>query len=94
MVTIGVADFAMNTCLSVAGIDRGAVYALDGEFRCFWPDEEFEARFIAMADEIRDYLELRRTGQLSMKPAGYDSLYFLADDFDEYLSLCYPGSDD
>lgn len=94
MVTIGTGHFAKYTCLSVAGIDRGAVYSLDGEFRCFWTDEEFELRFNAMDDEIRRYLELRRTERLSEKPAGYDSLYLLADTFDEFLRLCHPVSED
>jgi hypothetical protein len=48
MVTIGSGHFAKYTCLSVAGIDRGSVYALDGEFRVYWTDEEFHQRFNAL----------------------------------------------
>jgi SMI1-KNR4 cell-wall len=94
MVTIGYGHFGAFTCLSVAGIDRGSVYALDSEFRVFWSDEEFHQRFNAMADSIREYLELRRSDSLPEKPAGYDSLYLLADDFDEFLSLCRSCSED
>jgi hypothetical protein len=94
MVTIGYGHFAKYTCISVAGIDRGAVYALDGEFRALWDDEEFHQRFNALADSIRDYLELRRGEKLPAKPAGYDCLYLLAEDFDTFLSRCRPCSDD
>lgn len=88
MVTIGSGDFGQFTCLSFAGIDRGCVYALDAEFRCHWPDEEFRERFKAMADCVREYLRLRRGGELPRKPAGYDSLYLLAESFDEFLRSC------
>jgi hypothetical protein len=92
MITIGSGDFGMFTCLSVCGIDRGSVYGLDGEYRCFWPDEEFERRFSAMSDDIREYLRVRREGGLPQIPAGYDSCYVLASSFTEYLSLCRPES--
>ena len=90
MVTIGWGHFAKYTCLSIAGIDRGAVYALDGEFRVYWSDEEFHERFNAMGDDIREYLERRRDSELPEKPDAYDSLYLLADNFDEFLSRCQP----
>lgn len=76
MVTIGYGHFAKYTCLSIAGVDHGAVYALDGEFRAFWGDDEFHERFNAMADSIKAYLELRRSDSLPDKPAGYENLYF------------------
>lgn len=92
MVTIAWGHFAKYTCLSVAGIDRGSVYALDGEFRGYWSDEEFERRFNAMDDEIRDYLALRRGDQLPEKPAGYESVYLLAGDFETFLAACREGT--
>ncbi|EEF63365.1 SMI1/KNR4 family protein [Pedosphaera parvula] len=88
MITIASGDFGQFTCLSFAGIDRGCVYALDSEFRCYWQDEEFHQRFKAMANGIREYLRLRGGGELVQKPAGYDSLYLLAESFDEFLELC------
>lgn len=91
MITIGWGHFAKYTCLSVAGIDRGAVYALDGESRAYWPDEEFEQRFNSMADEIRNYLNLRRGNELPEKPAGYNCAYLLADSFAEFLENCTPS---
>jgi hypothetical protein len=67
---------------------RGCVYALDSEFRCYWQDDEFNRRFPAMADCLREYLRLRRGRELVQKPAGYDSLYLVAQSFDEFLQSC------
>ncbi|MDZ4783401.1 MAG: SMI1/KNR4 family protein [Planctomycetia bacterium] len=89
MVTIASGHFGACTCISIAGIDRGSVYALDSEFRVFWSEEEFHQRFNAMADCVREYLDLRRLDQLPEKPAGYESTYFLASDFDEFLKRCH-----
>lgn len=94
MVTISYGHFGLYTCLSIAGIDRGSVYALDANFRVFWSDEEFLSRFNAMADSIREYLEHRRNEALPEKPVGYESIYLLAEDFDEFLTRCIPCSDD
>lgn len=88
MVTIAYGNFEKFTCLSVAGIDRGFVYALDGEFRGYWSDEEFQQTFNAMADSIREYLELRHENKLPEKPVGYESLYLVAEDFDQFLASC------
>lgn len=94
MITIGYGHFGAYTCLSVAGIDRGSVYALDSEFRVYWSDEYFHQRFNALANCIQEYLDLRREDRLSQKPAGYDSLYLLASDLDEFLNRCRRCSDD
>jgi len=94
MVLIGYAHFAKYTSLSIAGIDRGSVYALDGEYRAFWDDEEFHQRFDGMEDSIRQYLKLRRNDDLPEKPVGYENAYFLAGSFDEFLELCTPYDPD
>lgn len=90
MVVIGYGHFSKDTCLSIAGIDRGSVYALDGEFRAYWDDDEFHQRFNGMGDGILHYLELRRAGELPEKPAGYENAYLLAESFDEFLLQCRP----
>jgi hypothetical protein len=89
MITIGSGDFGAFTCLSVAGIDRGAVYALDSEFRASWSDKEFRRRFPGLAKSIAKWLDLRSRGKLQQKPAGYDHLYLLAESFDGYLKRCH-----
>jgi hypothetical protein len=88
MITIATGHFAKYTCLSIAGVDRGCVYALDGESRAWWDDEEFHLRFNAMDDSIREYLRLRADDELPPKPTGYDHLYRLASSFDEFLESC------
>ncbi len=93
MITIGTGNFAKYTCLSVAGIDRGAVYVLDGELRAFRSDKELLLRYPGMPDSIRNYLKLRRSQSLPQKPAGYDNIYLLATTFDEYLSRCISMED-
>jgi tetratricopeptide (TPR) repeat protein len=92
IISFGYGHFEKYTCLSVAGIDRGVVYAADGEARSSWSDEEFHQRFNGMADSIRDFLRLRREGKLRKKPPGYENLYLLAQDFDEFLSSCRPDT--
>jgi hypothetical protein len=87
-ITIAVGHLGQHTVLSVAGIDYGAVYALDAEFRSRWSDEKFHQRFNAIADEIESYLHLRRDGMLPEKHDSYDCLYHVADSFDEFIAKC------
>ncbi|WP_236616005.1 SMI1/KNR4 family protein [Rhodopirellula europaea] len=94
MITIGSGHFGSFTCLSIAGIDRGAVYALDSEFRSRWPDSRFHERFNAMADSIKEYLKMRADGKLPDKHDSYDSVFLLAEDFDSFLTRCHPPDDD
>jgi tetratricopeptide (TPR) repeat protein len=91
MVTIAYGSFEKFTCISVAGVDRGFVYALDFERRSSWSDEEFHLRFNAMDENIRHYLKLRRNKKLAEKPPGYENIYLLATDFNEFLACCRPG---
>lgn len=90
MITVGSGHFCAFTCLSVCGVDRGAVYALDSEFRSRWPDELFYEPFDSLAESIEYYLQLRRDGGLPAKHDSYDSLYRLAPDWDTFLSRCRP----
>jgi hypothetical protein len=94
MIVIGTGHFAKYTCLSIAGIDHGSVYALDGEFRAYWSDEEFHQRFNAIDESIEKYLTLRRNEMLPEKPVGYECLYLLAPSFADFLARCKPCLDD
>jgi len=87
-IVIAVGNLGKHTLLSVAGVDYGSVYALDSEFRSRWDDEKFYRRFPDLADEIKWYLELRRTGRLPEKHDSYGSLYHVANDFDEFIAKC------
>lgn len=88
MVTITTGHFAKYTCLSIAGLDHGSIYALDGELRAYWTDDEFYERFNNVADEIIQYLDDRREKRLPTKPEGYNNVYLLASSFDEFLERC------
>src|SRR5690606_33083072 len=94
MLTIGSGDFATYTCLSICGIDRGCVYALDGEFRAYMDDDEFWQRYPDLDPSIQEYLRARAEGELPQKPAGYENIYFLAESFDIFLNALRPCSDE
>lgn len=87
-IVIAIGNLKQYTLLSVAGIDYGSVYALDSEFRSRWDDEKFYRRFPNLAAEIKEYLELRRSGRLPEKHDTYGSLYHVANNFDEFLAKC------
>ncbi len=42
MICIAHGHFGMTTCLSIAGLDHGSVYALDTEMRFFWDKAKLE----------------------------------------------------
>jgi hypothetical protein len=92
MVTIATGHFSKYTCLSVAGVDHGAVYALDGEFRAYMSDEDFHLRYPDMSDDLREYLRLRATGDLPEKHDTYDHVYLVANDFAEFLRNLRPST--
>lgn len=84
LITIGYGHFDSYTCISIAGADRGDVFAFDGQFRHAWTDDEFYQRFRALDSDIQDYLDLRCRGLLIPKPGGYESLYQIAS-FDNFI---------
>ncbi|WP_165248304.1 SMI1/KNR4 family protein [Paludisphaera soli] len=90
---VAVAKATWGFCMVVVrcgGPDDGSVYLLDADQRSLWPDEEFRRMFPALHPRIEDYLERRRAGRLPAKPAGYESLYLVARDLDEFLARLEP----
>jgi hypothetical protein len=85
MITIATGNLNKYVCLSIVGIDHGAVYALDGDYRCFWDDNQFQRAFPNMADSIREYLAIRARDELPDKPFSYSTLYRIADSFTEFV---------
>lgn len=71
--------------LKCSGRDRGHVYMHDPEGRFAWPEEMFHERFQALSDTIRDYLGMRKRGELPEKPRGYEHVYRLATSFAEFV---------
>lgn len=72
--------------LKCSGKDAGSVYMHDHEGRSAWPDKMFYDMFSKLQPKIKDYLELRRRGQLPKKPKGYDHVYRLASTFSEFVN--------
>jgi hypothetical protein len=47
--------------------------------------------FTALDPTIEQWLARRRDGQFPTKPRGYESLYLLAQDFDEFVNRLAPA---
>lgn len=71
--------------LKCSGRDRGHVYMHDPEGRYAWPDEMFYEMFQALSPIIKDYLAMRKRGELPNKPKGYEHVYRLATSFEEFI---------
>ncbi|MBU6173076.1 MAG: SMI1/KNR4 family protein [Planctomycetes bacterium] len=92
MICIGHGHFGMTTCLSIAGIDHGCVYALDTEMRYFWTNERI-SKYPSLAPSIKEFFKMRDNDELPERPWGYENCYLIAEDFDEYLSKLHPASE-
>lgn len=88
MICIGEGHFGMTTCLSIAGIDHGQIFALDTEMRYFWTPDQLAA-LPGLAESIKHFFELRESDELPERPWGYENCYHVADSFDEFLSKLY-----
>ncbi len=69
MICIGHGHFGMTTCLSIAGIDHGSVYALDTEMRYFWTDEKL-SMYPSLAPSIVEFFRMRDDDELPDRPWG------------------------
>jgi len=84
MICIGIGHFGMTTCLSIAGLDHGQIYALDVEMRNYW-DEETLSRLPDLDPSIKEFFRLRDAGELPERPWGYENSYHVADSFSDLL---------
>lgn len=85
MICVGYGHFGMTTCLSIAGLDHGQVFALDTEMRYYKWDEETLARLPDLDKSIKDFFRMRDAGELPDRPWGYENCYHVADSFSEFL---------
>ncbi len=85
MVAIGDNLMGAMFWLKCSGKDNGSVFMHDHEGRAAWPDKMFYEMFDKLDPTIKDYIELRRRGQLPKKPKGYDHVYRLANTFSEFV---------
>jgi hypothetical protein len=86
MICIGYGHFGMTTCLSIAGLDHGKVFALDTEMRYYTWDEEVLSRLPHLADSVKEFFRMRDADELPERPWGYENCYHIADSFGEFLS--------
>jgi hypothetical protein len=93
MICIGFGHFGMTTCLSVAGIDHGQVFALDTEMRFFW-DNEILGGLPHLDPTIREFFRLRDADELPPRPWGYENCYHVADSFTEFFGKIYLSGGD
>lgn len=91
MVCIGYGHFGMTTCLSIAGLDHGQVFALDTEMRYYW-DEDTLSRYPHLDDSIKEFFRQRDAGELPERPWGYENCYHVADNFEEFLAKLVSAS--
>lgn len=91
MICIGYGHFGMTTCLSVAGLDHGHVFALDTEMRYYWDDDTL-AKFPSMDESVKEFFRKRDEDVLPERPWGYENCYHVADSFTLFLSKLVPAS--
>ncbi|HBE70125.1 MAG TPA: SMI1/KNR4 family protein [Planctomycetaceae bacterium] len=87
MICIG---HGQTTCISVAGIDHGCVYALDTEMRYFWTKETLE-KYPKLDPSIKNFFRMRENDELPERPWGYENCYLIAESFDKYLNKLHPA---
>lgn len=92
MICIGSGHFGMTTCLSIAGLDHGHVFALDVEMRFHWTQSTI-AKFPSLDRSIVKFFRLRDGAELPERPWGYDKCYHIADSFTKFLSKLRPATD-
>lgn len=85
MICIGYGNFGMTTCLSIAGLDHGQVFALDTEMRFYNWDAEVLARMPHLDESIKEFFRLRDSNELPERPWGYENCYHVADTFKQFL---------
>ena len=93
MLCIGLGHFGMTTCLSIAGLDHGQIFALDTEMRYFWDEETLDG-LPHLDSSIKEFFELRDNDELPNRPWGYENCYHIAESFTEFLSKLHRAEDD
>ena len=90
MICIGTGDFSAYTCLSIAGLDHGSVYSLDGEFRYYWEDDVLN-EYPNLDPGVKKFFTLRDNDELPERPFGYDHCYHITNSFYEFINHLDPS---
>jgi hypothetical protein len=84
MICVGFGHFGMTTCLSIAGLDHGQVFALDTMMKFFWTQDVIDS-YPHLDPSILEFFRLRDADELPSRPWGYENCYHIADSFEEFL---------
>ena len=84
---IGENSFGDGLFLSFREKDFGSIYYFEHDNRCFWKDELFYKMFSNLDEGIVEYLQKRRDGKIPKKEEEYESFYFVAGSFEEFLTV-------
>jgi hypothetical protein len=90
MICVSFGHAGQTGCLSVAGLDRGQVFALDTQMRFYW-DGDTLARMPHLAASIREFFRQRDADELPERPWGYENCYKLAASFADFLAQLRPA---
>ncbi len=86
VIAIGSDGLGSMFWLMCQGPSTGAVLLHDHENRSSWSDEKFYSMFSNLAPEIKDYLEMRKSGVLPHKDEGLEDIYKVANSFTEFIN--------
>jgi hypothetical protein len=89
MICIGAGHLGLITCVAVAGVDHGSVYALDTEMRYYWTAKDVSQRK-TLAPSIQKFFADRDSGELLQRPWGYENCYLIAESFSMFASSLAP----
>ena len=89
MICIGAGHLGVITCLAIAGLDHGYVYALDTEMKYYWTKDHID-KFKDLAPSIRNFFRDRDSGQLPPRPWGYENCYLIAGSFSLFAANIVP----
>jgi SMI1 / KNR4 family (SUKH-1) len=84
---VAIADNLMGAMfwLKCSGPDRDYVYMHDPEGRSAWSDQMFYDWYPSVHPTIKEYLAMRKRGELPKKPKGYHHVYRVAKSFTEFV---------
>ncbi len=66
--------------------DLSQVYIFDPQYRYSWDDDKFYNMFPNLHPAIKQYLDLRKKGQLPTKKKGFENFYKISDNFNDFLN--------
>jgi len=76
-----------TVCMSLHKNDYGYIYYHDNEEKRLWSRSAFES-YITLPSNVPAYLDARENNTLPKNILGLDDFYYVADSFEDFLSIC------